>query len=59
MVFVYSKIKQVMVLNKEAINSFCLLYLVKVNAFNMLSVCFALVMVTFICCNNIKTLCLE
>ena len=40
-------------LNVETINSFCLPHLVEVNAFKMLNVCFALVMVTFICCENV------
>ena len=54
MVFVYSKIAQVIALNVEAINSFCLTHLIEVSAFRMLSICFALVMVTFICCENVS-----
>ena len=53
MMFVYSKIGQVIALNVETINSFCLHHLVEVSAFRMLSVCFALVMVTFTCCENV------
>ena len=44
---------QVIALNVETINSFCLSHLIEVSAFRMLSVCFALVMVTFICCENL------
>ena len=40
-------------LNAETINSFCLANLVEVSAFRMLSACFALVMMTFICCENV------
>ena len=45
---------QVIALNVEIINSFCLPHLVEVSAFRMLSICFALVMVTFICCKNVS-----
>ena len=48
MVFAYSKMGQVMDLDIETINFFCLPHLVEVSVFRMLSVCFALVMVTFI-----------
>ena len=41
-------------LNVETINSFCSPHLVEVSDFRMLSVCFALVMVTFICCENVS-----
>ena len=54
MVFVCSKMGRVMVLNVETINFFCLPYLIEVSAFRMLSVCFALLMVTFICCENVS-----
>ena len=54
MVFAYSKMGQVIALNVETINSFCLPHLVEMSAFRMLSVCFALVMVTFICCENVS-----
>ena len=54
MVFACSKIGRVIAWNVETINSFCLLHLVEVSAFRMLSVCFALVMVTFICCENVS-----
>ena len=54
MVFVYSKMGQVIALNVETINSFCLPYLVEVSAFRMLSIRFALVMLTFICCENVS-----
>ena len=47
MVFAYFKTGRVIALNVETFNSFCLLHLVQVSAFRMLSVCFALVMVTF------------
>ena len=49
-VFAYFKIEQA--LNVETINSFCLPHLVEVSAFRMLSICFDLVMVTFICCEK-------
>ena len=54
MVFAYSKTGQVLALDVETINSFCLLYLVEVSAFRMLSICFGLVMVAFICCENVS-----
>ena len=54
MVFMYFKMWQVIALNVETINSFCLHHLVEVSTFSMLSVCFALVMVTFICCENVS-----
>ena len=47
-VLAYSKMGRVMTLNVETINSFCLFHSVKVSAFKMLSICFALVMETFI-----------
>ena len=53
MVFAYSKMGRVVALNVETISFFCLLYLVEVSTFRMLSVCFTLVMVTFICCENV------
>ena len=53
-VFVYSKMGRVIALKLETINSFCLSHLMKVSAFRMLSVCFVLVMVTFICCENVS-----
>ena len=52
MVFEYSKMGQMIALNVETINSFCLPHLVEVGAFRMLSVCFALVMVTFTGCTK-------
>ena len=54
MVLAYSKMGQVIGFNVKTINSFCLPHLVEVRAFRMLSVCFALVMVTFICCENVS-----
>ena len=42
-VFTYSRMGQVIALNIESINFFCLTYLVEVSAFRMLSVYFALV----------------
>ena len=45
---------QVIGLNVETINSFCLPHMVEVSAVRMLCVCFALVMVTFICCENVS-----
>ena len=54
MVFAYSKMGQVIALNVEAINSFCLPHLIEVNAFRMLSTCFASVMVMFICYENVS-----
>ena len=54
MVFAYSKMGRVIALNVETINFFCLLHLAEVSTFIMLSVYFALVMMTFICCKNIS-----
>ena len=55
MVFAYSKRGGgVIAFNVETINSFSLPHFVVVSAFRMLSVCFALVMVTFICCKNVS-----
>ena len=54
MVFAYSKMGRVIALNVETINFFCLPHLVKVSAFRMLSVCFALMIVTFVCCENVS-----
>ena len=54
MVFACSKMGRVMAFNMETINSFCLLHLVEVSGFRMLSICFALVIVTFICCENVS-----
>ena len=48
MVFAYLKMGQVIALNVEIINSFCLPDLVEV------SVCFALVMVKLMCCENVS-----
>ena len=45
---------RVIVLNVETIHSFCLPHLKEVSAFRMLSVCFALVTVTLICCENVS-----
>ena len=53
MVFVDSEMGQVVALNVEIINSLCLPHLVEVSAFRMLSICFALVMVTFKCYENV------
>ena len=50
MVFAYSKMGQVIALNVEIISSFCLHHFVKVSAFRMLSICFAFVMLMFVCC---------
>ena len=38
----------------ETINFFCLPHLVEVSAFRILSVCFALVIATFICFENVS-----
>ena len=54
MVFVYSKMGLVIALNVDTINSFCLPHFVEVSVFRMLSICFALVMVTFLCCENVN-----
>ena len=54
MVFAFSKMERVIVLNVQTINFFCLDHLVEVTAFRMLSVCFALVMVVFKCCENVS-----
>ena len=53
MVFAYSKTGST-ALNVEAINSFCLPHLVEMSAFRMLSICFALEMLTFICYDNVS-----
>ena len=53
MVFEYSKMGQVIALNVKTIDCFHLPHLVEVSALRMLillSICFALVMMTFICC---------
>ena len=50
MVFAYTK----WALNVETINSFCLPHLVEVGALRMLSVCFALVILTSICCEHAR-----
>ena len=52
MVFTYPKMGQVIALNAETINSFHLPHLIEVSDFRMFSICFALVMVMFICCEN-------
>ena len=52
--FAYSKMGRVIALNMEIINSFCLPHLVEVSALRMLSFCFALMIVTFICCESIS-----
>ena len=44
----------IFILNVETISFFCLLHLVEVKAFRMLNVCFALMMVMFICCENVN-----
>ena len=54
MVFVYYKMGQVIASNLETINSFCLSHVVEVSAFRMLSIFFALVMVTFMCCEKVS-----
>ena len=43
-----------MFLNVEMINFFYFPHLVEVRVFRMLSVCFVLVMVMFICCENVS-----
>ena len=53
MAFAYSKMGPVPALNVETIKSFRLPHLVEVSAFKMLSVCFVLELVTFICCKNV------
>ena len=45
---------QVIALNVEMINSFYLTHLLEVSACRMLIICFALAMVTFICCENVS-----
>ena len=52
--FAHSKMKREMALNVETINSICLSHLIEASAFKMLSVCFALLMVTFICSKNVS-----
>ena len=54
MIFAYSKMGQLIALNVETFNCFCLLHLVEVSAFRMLSICFALVMVMFIRFENVS-----
>ena len=46
--------RRVRALNAETINSFCLPDLVEVSVFRMSSVSFAVVMVTFIRCENVS-----
>ena len=48
------KMGQVIALNVETLNFFCLPHLIEVSASRMLSICFALVMVTSICCENVS-----
>ena len=47
------QIGQVMALIAKTISSFCLLHLVEVSVLRILSVCFALVIVTFMCCEKV------
>ena len=54
MVFVQFKMGRVIALNVETINCFCLPDLEEVSAFRMLSVCFTLVIVTLIYCENVS-----
>ena len=54
MVFAYFKMGRVIALIVETINFFCLPHLVEVSAFRRLSVCFAIVMTTSICCKNVS-----
>ena len=54
MTFACSKMGRVIALNVETINCFCLPHSVEVSVFKMLSVCFVLVIVTFICCKNVS-----
>ena len=54
MVFAYSKKGRVIAFNVEKNNSFYLPHLVEVSVFRMLSVCFVLVMVMFIFCENVS-----
>ena len=54
MVFASSKMGQVIALNVETINFIWLFHLVEVSVFKILSICFALVMVMFICCENVS-----
>ena len=53
MALAYSKMGKVMALNIETIRSFCLPHLVEVSALRMNSVHLALVMVMFMCCENV------
>ena len=41
-------------LNEKTTSFFCLPHLVEKSVFSMLSICFALVMVSFICCENVS-----
>ena len=41
-------------LDVKMLNSFCLLHLFEVSALRMLSVCFALMMVRFMYCENVS-----
>ena len=54
MMFAFSKMEQVIALNVETINSFCLPHLVEVSALRMLSACFVFVMVTVMSCKNVN-----
>ena len=54
MVFAYSKMRQVTALNVEMISLFYLLHLFEVSTLRMLSVCFALMRVRFMNCENVS-----
>ena len=54
MVFAYSKMGRVIVLKVDIISSFCLPHLVDVSALRMLRVRFALMVVSFMCCENVS-----
>ena len=41
-------------LNVETISFFCLPYLVEVSVWRMLGICFALMTVKFMCCENVS-----
>ena len=53
-VLAYSRVGRVIVLKVEIISSLCLPHLVDVSALRMLSVRFALVVVIFMCCENVS-----
>ena len=52
--FIYSNMQKVLALNVEKISYFCLPHLVEMSALRMLSIHIALMMVKFMCCENVS-----